>query len=140
MDFLIDGSSLSDVLGEQFPERNIAGLLPTTLNWLYSSAEQLIVWNRFLDRNSTHLTVPILCCPDELDFWCSLILVEVTIADDEVKWQRFGFDISESSLLPAGVGSQIDWLEGADVFTFDREQYDTAARNFQTWAETQLAE
>ena len=139
LDFFVDDRWLIDLLDEQCPDRNIAGMIPTTLNWLESESEQLIVWNRFLDRNSTRLTIPILCCPDDLDFSCSLVIVDATIADNVVRWSGFGFDTTEFSDLPARVGSRIEPLSTPIAFSFDRTEYDTMSSEFETWSRDQIA-
>ena len=139
LDFFVDGRSLSDLLSEHCPDKNIAGMIPTTLNWLHSESEQLIVWNRFLDRNSARLMIPILCCPDDLDFSCSLIMVEAAMTDNVVRWSGFGFDRTEFSDLPIRVGSRIEPLATPTAFSFDRSQYDTMTAAFETWSRTQIA-
>ena len=139
LDFFVDGRSLSELLAEQCPDKSIAGMIPTTLNWLESESEQLIVWNRFLDRKSTRLMIPILCCPDDLDFSCSLLMVESAINEDVVLWSGFGFDTTAFSDLPVRVGSQIEPLPKPISFSFERSQYDIMASEFESWARDQIA-
>ena len=138
LDFFVDGRVLSDLLSEQCPDQNIAGMIPTTLNWLESESEQLLTWNRFLDRNSPRLTIPLLCCPDDLDFSCSLLMVVAVFDDDVVRWTEFGFDTTDFTDLPARVGSRIEPLPTTITFSFDRSEYDIMTNKFETWSLGQI--
>ena len=139
LDFFVDGQELGQLLDERHPGHQISGMIPTTLNWMEFESEQLIVWNRFLDRNSAQLTIPILCCPDERDFTCSLIIVDAEISNRIVKWNRFGFDMTESDYLPIRVGSTVNWFAESDSLIFDRDEYDKMTHEFEAWSRTQVA-
>ena len=127
----IDGESLDAILSDRFPDSNLEGLVPTTLNWLQSAEEQDEVWRRFGQRKSGSVLIPILCCPDDLDFSCTLIVVDAKFDTDTVYWLQFGFDTTSFDHLPGGVCSSVDWFDGVGPFVFDRDQYETMARRFE---------
>jgi hypothetical protein len=140
MNFAIDGVTLDEMLDEWYPNRGFLGLIPTTLNWLLSDIEQSVVWDRFLNRSKPSVVVPILCCPDDLDFTCTLVMVDTRIAGNTVQWRAFGFDATDFDRLPQDVGANVTWLPTKNHLIFDREEYDSVAREFNTWAQTQAAE
>ena len=140
MQFVIDDLALDRLLDEWYPDQGFLGMIPTTLNWLHSEPEQSVVWDRFLDRSKKSVLVPLLCCPDDLDFSCSLVIVETRIGDDTVEWRTFGFDTTQFDRLPHGVGKSANWLPARELLVFDRTEYDNVARQFHDWAQTQSSE
>ena len=111
MNFVVDGMLLNELLDQWYPGNGIAGLVPTTLNWLSSATEQAIVWQRFLDRRPTPIIVPILCCPDDLDLNGALVVVESIVSNETVKWRSFGLDHTDFDSLPNGVGASVYWYK-----------------------------
>lgn len=127
----IDGESLDTIVSNRFPGSNLEGLVPTTLNWLESTDEQDEVWRRFGKRQAGNVLVPILCCPDDLDFTCTLVVVDAKFDNDTVHWLQFGFDETSFDRLPVDVGSSVDWFDGVGPYVFERHQYETMARQFE---------
>jgi len=121
--FTIDDVPLDKVLSDAHPEMDLLGLIPTTLDWLHDRGEQSVVWSRFLDRSANRAVIPILCCPDDLDFSCSLVVVEAKFEADSVHWLRFGIDKTSADRPPNAVGSSVDWLPNAAPFEFERRSY-----------------
>lgn len=137
MNFLVDGVPLDALLDGWYPNRQISGLIPTTLNWLHSDNEQAVVWNRFLDRTANRSIVPILCCPDDLDFSCVLVVADTRISAEHVEWRAFGFDTTPTGRLPDNIGATVDWLPRKDALCFDRAEFDAVASRFRKWAQDQ---
>jgi len=128
---LVDGEPLDEILAGRFPDSNLEGLIPTTLNWLESTKEQAEVWRRFSRRDKDNVLIPIMCCPDDLDFSCTLIVVNAKFDTDNVRWLQFGFDTTSFDLLPHGVCGSVSWFDGVGPFVFDRGQYETMTQQFE---------
>lgn len=135
--FAVDGVALDELLEDWYPNHGFHGLVPTTSNWLTSKVEQTVVWDRFLDRSSEWVSVPILCCPDDLDFSCSLAMVDARFSNDSVEWRAFGFDQTGFDLLPEEVGASVCWLPPKRPLIFARDEYGRVASEFQAWADSQ---
>lgn len=118
----IDGIALDEILHKCYPDKDLIGLVPTLLDWLDDPKEQEIVWKRALHAEKQVL--PILMCPDDLDFWCTIIVVEVEKTGDIVKWLRLGLDISSSDGLPDSIGTTVDWFSKMQPMSFNRQEYE----------------
>lgn len=136
--FAIDGTALDELLNEWYPNYGFLGLIPTTLDWLHSNIEQLVVWDRYLNRADERMVVPILCCPDDLDFSCSLVMVDTRISEGAVEWVAFGFDQTQFDQLPHEVGASVSWLPPKQKLVFDRQEYDRVAREFKEWTQARI--
>jgi hypothetical protein len=116
LNFQIDGEWLDRLLHNSAPELQIEGLIPTLLG-LFDSKEHEIVWDRIIQSS----VCPILMCPDDCDFWCSLVVVDIHVTDNTVKWERLGIDQSELNQA-SDIGSEVEWLS-APSFEFPIDQY-----------------
>ncbi len=139
LQFIVDGVSLDAILSAAHPDRNLGGMIPTTLNWLEKENEQKEVWSRFTDRRTRRLLIPIPCCPDDLDFSCAVVVVDARLEDNVVHWTRFGLDATPSVRLPTGIGSVADWLSDVGLFVFDRAGYDQMVSEFENQAKIESA-
>ena len=74
--------------------------------------------------------LPVLLCPDDFDFSCLTVVVEVSVDDEKVFWKRFGLDVTEP---PRYIGETIEWLDGPGPFVFDRGQYLDCLAAFERW-------
>ena len=72
--------------------------------------------------------VPLLACPDDLDFSGTLVIAEVSSTEAEVVWERLGMDITHS-LEPEEVGREVDWFE-IPALRFPRAQYLECVNSF----------
>jgi hypothetical protein len=79
---------------------------------------------RFVLKQSNAI-IPILSCPEDFDFSCIVIVVEVTKQDDTVIWKRFGKvdhsgesfeEEKRSGILHAESYSEEDWIRYGDHF------------------------
>lgn len=127
---MIDGKALDEILHERYPDHNLLGLVPTLLHWLEDPAERKVVWKRF--ESEEKQVVPILMCPDDVDFSCIILNVEIEKTETTVKWHRFGIDQSDSALLPESIGTILEWLDGVPSWEFDRASYDQFASTFKS--------
>ena len=97
--FVIDGDPLDEILAMRSQNDSFRGLIPTTLGWLDNPIEQQEVWKRFAKRETGEVLLPILCCPDDLDFCCIVVVVLAIFKPYKVKWLKFGIDTTPSENL-----------------------------------------
>jgi len=129
--FVIDGRSLDEIVSTEYPEKDLRGLVPTTLDWIHNEREQEEVWRRFSQLGVGRIVIPLLCCPDDLDFSCTIVVVDATFETDVVEWTRFGIDATPLLRLPSAIGSSVDWLPGVGPFTFSRDSYSNMVQTFE---------
>ncbi|MEM8830809.1 MAG: hypothetical protein AAGE96_15825 [Cyanobacteria bacterium P01_G01_bin.19] len=115
----INNRSLDLILCEYFNDEYLYGLVPS-VTWLWDEEEQKLAIERFVNEISDSTFVPLLICPDDADFSCTVIIVEVEFSDDYVVWKRFGLDISDPIL---GICTTVKWLEPSLNFKFDKIKY-----------------
>ncbi len=99
----IDGKILPDYLDEHITESadeylkdlgSFMGLCPAWSKELDFKGDVHFVWELIRRDNSTIL--PILLCPDDLDFSCTVIVVEVEKTKDFVYWNRVGYVLHDN--------------------------------------------
>lgn len=108
---------LSDMLGNN----DYLDLIPTWLGWLVNSKEQEYVWANTLSCKNETTILPILVCPDDLDFSCTVIVCEVKYTDTSVQWMRIGKDMTG---FPNYIGKDIEWFQNLPSLHFSRQQYE----------------
>jgi len=125
----VNGVRLDELLSEV--NKNYLGLVPALLDWYDenftpSVKEKEYVWNQVKLENGIKI-LPILLCPDDFDFSCTTIVVEVIDNSDTVVWNRFGADITEFSAdeveLPKYIGKKIEWFHNIKPFIFSKKDY-----------------
>ena len=124
----IDGKSLEDIILENQPEI-IRGIVPTLLNWLENQEESKVVWERLMPGEFQKSNLPILMCSDDVDFWCTLIMVEVEQDENYIYWNRFGLEIS-NAMTPNEIGKEIKWFQGIPPLVFEKENYENVMEEF----------
>ncbi|MCG6192814.1 hypothetical protein LFX25_06115 [Leptospira sp. FAT2] len=124
LDIRIDGEILTSYINRKFPNRDWIGLVPTLLDWLYDEGERKIVWERILPEVGESAVAPILMCPDDCDFFCTLIVVEIERTEEFIRWKRFGLDdsdLTDSDL--SRIGNTVRWFSDSEEFLFSEENY-----------------
>jgi len=121
---------------DQFLTSNVSpsflGLIPSWLdfydeNFEPSMAEKEYVWEKTKLDDKVKI-LPILLCPDDFDFSCTVIVVEVINESDIVVWNRFGidmtkFDPNEKEWPKKYVGKTVEWFDNSRPYIFDKEEY-----------------
>ena len=126
----IDGKSLEDIILEKYPEIT-QGIVPTLLNWLEDEEERKVVWNRVLPDKLEKSNLPILMCSEDIDLWCTLIMVEVETDENHVYWNRFGLEVSDAQ-NPNEIGKSINWFSGIPKMVFDKNEYECVLEEFRS--------
>ena len=124
-DFLnieIDGYWLDEKLDELYPNNMYKGLIPTLLFAMENEQEKVVVWNRILPKKGSQESCPILMCPDDCDFSCTLIVAEIKVENQSVKWERIGIDRT-LEFDAEKVGSNVEWFDKIRPLQFDKTEY-----------------
>lgn len=129
MNFEVDGVWLDEMLDELYPGQEYKGLVPTLLYWMELESERKVVWQRILPEAGQKSICPILMCPDDCDFFCTLLDAEIENTGSTIKWNRIGFDKTES-YEPEKIGSTVHWFEKAPVLEFPLENYEAMLADF----------
>lgn len=103
------------------------GLIPTLLPVLKEescdSKEFKIVWERIFPKNN-YAVCPILMCPEDIGFDCTLIVVEIIVDDNIVTWNRMGIDKTNYPHgVPELVGGDVLWFSDFKALEFSKEEY-----------------
>ena len=89
--------------------------------WLLKNCQELweqhggYIWE--LIENKQNCNLPILLCPDDMDFWCTIVVAQVRYYDDIVVWEKIGTEAgkcdrnkwSESGIWYLEKWSESDW-------------------------------
>ncbi len=122
INYHIDGYWLDEKLDELYPEQSYKGLIPTLVYWMDRNDEKEVVWKRILpDENETSVC-PILMCPDDNDFSCTLIVAEIRNCGDIIQWKQLGSD-KTSEWEAEKVGSTVEWFDQIQELNFSKEDY-----------------
>jgi hypothetical protein len=125
----INGTRLDEILSKI--EADFFGLVPSLLDWYDegfppSAKEKQYVWSQAKLEGGTRI-LPILLCPDDFDFSCTTIVVEVIDSGETVLWNRFGVDVTEFSSdeaeLPKYIGKKVNWFPDVKPFVFSKSEY-----------------
>lgn len=126
----IDGKRLDELLAQEVQE-DYLGLIPAWLDFYDkdfppSMKEKQYVWQQ-TQLSDKPVMLPILLCPDDFDFSCTIIVVEVVSIEDKVIWNRFGTDITpfdaEETKLPKCIGKRVNWFHNVGPFAFSKTEY-----------------
>ena len=140
----INGKRLDEILTESV-NKNYLGLVPAWLDWYDedyqpSLKEKQYVWEQTKLEGSIKI-LPILLCPDDFDFDCTIVVVEVIDNGDTVIWNRFGIDESEGRPpdiydkskqvdLSKYFGIKVRWFPNINKFVFHKTEYIACVKVF----------
>ena len=79
----VNGFSLDELLSGHFKDESLVGLVPS-ITWLWDEEEQDLAVYRLTNETSESSIVPLLVCPDDCDFSCTVLLAEVIYKGDLV--------------------------------------------------------
>jgi hypothetical protein len=122
VNFRIDDYLLDEKLDELYPGQMYKGLIPTLDFGLSNEKEKQIVWERILPKKNEVTICPILMCPDDNDFSCTLILAEIENYGDFVQWKRIGLDETRNR-YEERFGKTIKWFDNFGTLNFEIKDY-----------------
>lgn len=124
----INGTPIEKWCAEAFnyPDAIYLGLAQI---WLLDDEEDKLAWSRITpgeDESST--IVPILVCSDDMDFDCTVLVIEQFVSKDTVQWLRWGFSVSSG--LEVGISTKWQTSDKYPLATFCRNEFDECLENF----------
>jgi hypothetical protein len=126
----IDGQPLDERLAMSTTDDWLHGLISTWTGWLEEPSQQAIIDSRTLMFMGSPTILPILICPDDLDFSCTVVVTEVLHTPTQITWARFGFDSTPTrDVQPNTIGSSVDWFPDIESMKFDRDAYTSVLSN-----------
>ncbi|MCL3782709.1 hypothetical protein EMN47_20170 [Prolixibacteraceae bacterium JC049] len=129
LNFLIDDYFLDEKLDEIYPEQEYKGLVPTLNWWMEIPQESKVVWDRILPETNNRSICPILMCPDDADFSCTLIVADILRLENAVVWERLGIDMI-TEYEAEKIGSKVDWFDKIKPLSFDIHNYEQMISDF----------
>ena len=140
----INGERLDEYITNHV-SNDYRGLIPSLLDFYSkdyepSKREKEFVWAQIkLDEKIKIL--PILLCPDDFDFSCTVVVVEVISEIDTVIWNRIGVDVSRFNPDKEGVfkyiGDTVEWFDDIRPHVFSKSEYINCVDAFMQWNEEQ---
>lgn len=134
----IDGKSLEDIVIDENPSI-LKGLVPTLLNWLVIKEERDLVWGRVLPSLGEKSNLPILICSDDIDLYCTLIIVEVEINEEYVYWNKLGLENGTNNNLNT-IGNNVTWFDNIKQMKFKKEDYKNVLNKFKVYLDSTIKE
>lgn len=129
LNFQVDGYWLDEKLEELYPGNMFKGTVPTLLFWMEIEKEREVVWNRILPEYGQITIYPILMCPDDSDFSCTLIDAEIENTGGTIKWNKIGIDRTEE-FEPEKIGSTVEWFDKIEPLEFELIEYEQMLDEF----------
>jgi hypothetical protein len=129
LNFRIVDYWLDEKLDELYPGDMYKGLVPTLDYGMVHEVEREIVWDRILPRENETIICPILMCPDDCDFSCTLIVAEIQNHRHFVQWKRMGLD-ETANCYGDNFGKSIRCLNKFNELNFEMKDYLIAIDSF----------
>ena len=109
-----------------YPDALTLGFAPM---WLCDEDEERLACARLVPGvEGSSTVVPVLVCSDDMDFGCTVVVVEQLVCNGTVQWLRWGHCVSNRR----EVGISTIWKSTAvsPLATFDLAQFDACVRTF----------
>ncbi len=129
INFKIDNVWLDEKLDDLYPDKMYKGLIPTLVEWMERKDEKEVVWKRILPNQNETTICPILMCPDDNDFSCTIIVAEITNFGNFIKWNKLGLDKTKEWEAEK-IGSQVEWFDKIKELNFETVDYIKMLDNF----------
>lgn len=135
----VNEKRLDEYLAERI-SKDYLGLIPAWLDYYDGSyapsiREKEYVWEQTQLCCDTRV-LPVLLCPDDFDFSCTVVIVEVTDKGEFVHWNRFGIDCTEfepgKDIFPQYIGKNQKWFDDIGPFVFKKSEYQQCIKSFCT--------
>lgn len=137
--YRIDNYWLDEKLEELYPDIFFGGTIPTLLFGMEIPKEKEVVQKRILPNENETTICPILMCPDDCDFSCTLIVAEIENCGDIIKWNKIGLD-KTTDFDAEKVGTEVEWFEKISGFEFTRFEYEQMLSAFKKHYEIEKSE
>ncbi|MBK5721424.1 hypothetical protein JGH11_11115 [Dysgonomonas sp. Marseille-P4677] len=91
--------------------------------------EAEIVWKTILPNKGEVTICPILMCPDDYDFSCTLIVAEIENYGYFIQWKRIGVD-KQTKWFDDEIRYDIDWFSDFQSLNFEIDDYQRMIEDF----------
>jgi len=122
LNFRIDDFWLDEKLEDLYPGNMYQGTVPTLSFNLQFEKERELVWKRILPKTGEKSICPLLMCPDDCDFSCTLLVAEIENMDGLIRWNKIGVDLTEDPALE-NVCSKVEWFNKMEPLEFEKINY-----------------
>jgi hypothetical protein len=129
INYRIDEFWLDEKLDELYPDKMYKGLVPCLLDRMEWENEKEVVRSRIFPNENETTICPILMCPDDNDFSCTLIVAEIRNCGDRIQWSKIGID-KTTEWEAEKVGNYVEWMEKVPEFNFLMSDYLAMLENF----------
>ena len=104
----------------------IKGLVPSYSGWLVNEDEEKYVFQHLTPQNKSFC--PILICPDDQDFSCSVLLVEIIRKEKTIQWKRLGWAKGYNYPDINFIDSEVEWILNDFNKEFNLEEYENTIK------------
>ena len=122
LNYRIDEYWLDEKLEELYPDNWYGGTIPTLSFGMEIEKEEKIVWDRILPSENQITNCPILMCPDDNDFSCTIIIAEIKNIGEVIEWNRLGIDQTQE-FDPNKIGTKVNWFAKMESLKFYKSDY-----------------
>ena len=129
INFRIDNYWLDEKLEELYPNNFYKGLIPTLLFWLDRESEKEVVWKRIIPNENEIEICPILMCPDDCDFSCTIIVAKIQNYGEFIQWKKVGIDETKEWEAEK-IGTNVKWFDDFPLLNFEKKDYLKMVENF----------
>ncbi len=108
------------------------GLVSPFIDWNMSENEKNIIQNRLKSKDK-NVKLPVLICCDDLDLYCTVIIVDVYFENNIIEWRKIGLESSELCDITNdlnNLGNVVKWFSNFSCLKFDKEQYEYELEKF----------
>ncbi|MBK5720348.1 hypothetical protein JGH11_05645 [Dysgonomonas sp. Marseille-P4677] len=126
--YYIDNFWLDEKLDKLYPDNLYKGLIPTLLYGLINQEEK-IVWETILPNKGEITICPILMCPDDYDFSCTLIVAEIENHGSFIQWKQIGVD-KQTKWFDDEIKYDIVWFSNFQSLNFELDDYQNMIQHF----------
>ncbi|WP_196140654.1 hypothetical protein [Aliikangiella sp. G2MR2-5] len=117
----VDGTPLDVFLESILKDENHIGLVPA-ISWLDNSDERQIAIDKSFPSVGNRTVGPILVCPDDQDFSCTVIVADIETTDTSIIWHRLGLDKTDLQ-SPPKIGLDVEWYDQVPALEFALDDY-----------------
>ncbi len=128
LNYYVDNYWLDEELDKVYPGNQYKGLIPTLLYGLMDKEEKIVWKTIFPDKGGISIC-PILMCPDDYDFSCTLIVAEVENYGSFIQWKQLGVD-KQTKWFDDEIKYNINWFPDFQSLNFEFNDYQKMILDF----------
>ena len=127
----VDGIPWDIWLSSAVQNDDYLGLVPA-ISSLDNNDERSIAWKRIYPPATGKHIAPILICPDDLDFSCTVVVAEISRQPGVVIWHRSGLDRTQTNHAN-DIGTNVQWFPEVGLLQFTEQEYTNCLEQFKNF-------